>query len=81
MISRSTYFWLHYLIQFLNFAGKVDFKNKLIELLDKFCEPDLKLIFQKYRQGDNGIDNAVSDAFECERVRRAYSTLGNFILE
>ncbi|KAL6958160.1 Annexin A6 [Sarracenia purpurea var. burkii] len=47
--------------------SKVDFKNKLIELLDKFCEPDLKLIFQKYRQGNNGIDNAVSDAFECER--------------
>ncbi|XP_065224352.1 annexin A1-like [Planococcus citri] len=51
---------------------QTDFKNKLIELLDKYCELDLKQIFQKYRQGDDGIDGAVGDAFEVDRQRRAY---------
>ncbi|KAL6958164.1 hypothetical protein U1Q18_048897 [Sarracenia purpurea var. burkii] len=55
---------------------KEGFKKKLMELLDKTSEPDLKQIFQMYRNGDHGIDNAVCDAFEEERVRRAYGYLG-----
>ncbi|KAL6958159.1 hypothetical protein U1Q18_048892 [Sarracenia purpurea var. burkii] len=56
---------------------KMDFINKLIELLDKYCEPDLKVIFQKYRQGDNGIQRAVFHAFTDERERRAYNSLAD----
>ena len=60
----------------LNFADKENFKKKLIELLDNHCEPDMKLIFQKYRQDKDGIDDAVEKAFDVKRVKRAYNRLG-----
>ncbi|XP_065224156.1 annexin A2-like [Planococcus citri] len=59
---------------------KDGFKKKLTELLDKNCEPDLKMIFEKYRTNkDCGIGEAVDKAFEVKRVKRAYNRLVRYI--
>ena len=39
----------------------------------------MKLIFEKYRQDKDGIDNAVNKAFDCKRVKRAYNRLGTLL--
>ena len=66
-------------IYLMLYIDKDGFKNKLIGFFDKYCEPDLKRIFEKYRKGtDDGIDNAVNKAFDVKRVRRAYNSLGTF---
>lgn len=62
-----------------HYLDKEGFKKKLIELLDKTSEPDLKQIFEKYRQDGHGIGDAVRDAFDVDRIRRAYGYLGKSI--
>ncbi|KAL6982260.1 hypothetical protein U1Q18_049853 [Sarracenia purpurea var. burkii] len=61
---------------------KEGFKKKLNELLDKNCEPDMKMIFEKYRDDKSNIADAVEKAFSgCDRVERAYNRLGNFNID
>ncbi|KAL6982257.1 hypothetical protein U1Q18_049850 [Sarracenia purpurea var. burkii] len=56
---------------------KEGFKKKLNELLDKNCEPDMKLIFEKYRKDNCNIVDSVEKAYAgCDRVERGYNRLG-----
>ncbi|XP_065204012.1 annexin A13-like [Planococcus citri] len=58
---------------------KEKFKDKLKEFLNKYCEPDLKLIFQAYRKDDtHGIDTDVEKVFEGEE-RRVYDMIVRYI--
>ncbi|XP_065207492.1 annexin A1-like [Planococcus citri] len=58
---------------------KEKFKCKLKEFLNKYCEPDLKLIFQAYRKDEeHGIDTAVEKVFEGDE-RRVYDMIVRYI--